>query len=915
MSSLNGRPANKSGKAVFVQRGGKGKLGTQSPPTTNQAGFSPSASPVPHSSGTSPTFPAKETVISEVDSKHMHDRMLFLLSNMIGMTVEITVKNGSKYEGLFHTAFTEGDLGIVLRLAKAISGKDKKEDNPVISQMIVLAKDCMAIHVVGVDFVPSERSGLERGEREGFKTDTDISRSGDIRERDLKKWAPEEHSAFGGIEDDLGDSSSHNSASWDQFAANERLFGVRTDFDEEIYTTKLDRTGADYKAREQQAIQIAQEIQQSVSSNIHMREERGLAVDDSGLDEEDLYGAVVRDPLPASNKYMPPAMRRQQELSQQRRPLTPAQPRPTPSPASTLSTASAPAPAPAPAPIPAPAPAPIPAPAPAPIPAPAPASVPALAPTASQRSPSIQPTKPQPTPSPQPSQQSPPSATDDAANVASSTTKASEATPVSRSNSIKNTGSRINLRDLRTHNPVSTLLTAATIQGSKNQQIPEHAVDSKQIEENLAKYAMTVSSFATNDKVLVSQRKTELMQQRKAGLAEELKKFGKEINKKINTPVPEDVKEIFGKKNEVSADKTKDASATANKTTDKEKYPMDVGATKDVKDVKDVKDAKDAKVIKDTKSEPVKPSTTTTAVPMTASANATVTPTANSAATDAPTNAKTSGSSFKLNINASEFKPNANAAPFVPSGTKKSTTASVSSADKNMFFGKIIKKGPLPLQDSMASPFKKGQNIPNPKTISPTWPYGHRSFRHLFQVTSRYEDDMMYSQGMAGQHGNGTGGYYAMGPYSYGPSGQFGVPPPMTMGGPSHMVPFIGAGGPVPFSQPPPGMPHTAAGPGYPQMAPTTAPHYAPQGFPPGRSNMIPPSGMHMQMYPYAPNIHGGPVMMRYPPPEMMASMGPNGMIMHQRPMGMEPQMMHYPAVGRETVLNEEAGPESTPGN
>lgn len=83
------------------------------------------------------------------------------------MTVEITVKNGSKYEGLFHTAFTEGELGIVLRLAKAISGKDKKDNSPLISQMIVLAKDCMAINVLGVDFVPAERSGPERGEREG----------------------------------------------------------------------------------------------------------------------------------------------------------------------------------------------------------------------------------------------------------------------------------------------------------------------------------------------------------------------------------------------------------------------------------------------------------------------------------------------------------------------------------------------------------------------------------------------------------------------------------------------------------------------------------------------------------------------------------------------------------------------------
>ncbi|KAG0262286.1 hypothetical protein BGZ95_004053 [Linnemannia exigua] len=845
---------------LVLFRGGKGKLGTQSPPTTNQAGVSPNTSPVPHTPVSAPT---KETVVNEPDSKHMHDRMLFLLSNMIGMAVEVTVKNGSKYEGLFHTAFTEGELGIVLRLAKAISGKDKKDHSPLISQMIVLAKDCMAIHIVGVDFVQAEKTGPERGEREGFKTDTDISRSGDIRERDLKKWAPEEHLSYGGIEDDLGDTSHHSSTSWDQFAANERLFGVRTDFDEEIYTTKLDRTGADYKAREQQAIQIAQEIQQSVSNNVHMREERGLAVDDSGLDEEDLYGAVVRDPLPASNKYMPPAMRRQQELNQQRRPSTPAQ---TPArPTSTSGSTHAPD---------------------------------SVQTTSTQRPPSIQPAQALSTLISQTSQSPKSTISDQAILTASSSSgavSAAETTPISRSNSVKSNSSPINLRDLRTHNPVSTLLNAATIQGSKNQQIPDHAVDSKQIEENLAKFAMTVSTFASNDKVLVSQRKTELMQQRKAGLAAELKQFGKELTKKLNTPVPEDVKEIFGKKNDVAADKAKEA-ASASKALDKDKSLLDV---------------------KDTKAESTKPTpaaTVTSAPPLnTPAVTATPAVTEKSATTKPAT-----GSSFKFNIKASEFKPNVNAAPFTPSfatGDRKQSSVIPSAADKNIFLGKVVKKGPLSLQSTMASPFKKGQATPSPASTTPTWPYGQRAFRHQFQVTTHYENDMIYSQGMGGQHGNGAGGYYAMGPYSYGPSGQFGVPPPMTMGGPNHMVPFMGAGGPVPFSQPPPGMPHTAAGPGYPQIAPTTAPHYAPQGFPPGRSAMLPPTGMHMQMYPYPPSPHGGPVMMRYPPPEMMASMGQNGMMMHQRPMAMDPQLMHYPGVGREAGLNEDSVPESSAGN
>lgn len=48
-----------------------------------------------------------------------------------------------------------------------------------------------------------------------------------------------------------------------------------------------------------------------------MLEERGFLVEDSGMDEEDLYGAVVRD----SNKYVPPALRKQsQKQTQEQQP-------------------------------------------------------------------------------------------------------------------------------------------------------------------------------------------------------------------------------------------------------------------------------------------------------------------------------------------------------------------------------------------------------------------------------------------------------------------------------------------------------------------------------------------------------------------------------------------------------------------
>jgi PAB1-binding protein PBP1 len=87
----------------------------------------------------------------------------------------------------------------------------------------------------------------------------------------------------------LEDSSSGAGQSWNQFEANERLFGLKSDYDENIYTTTLDRSHPDFNRRSAAAAKIVAELegQSSAGLSAHMAEERGLTVDDSGMDEED----------------------------------------------------------------------------------------------------------------------------------------------------------------------------------------------------------------------------------------------------------------------------------------------------------------------------------------------------------------------------------------------------------------------------------------------------------------------------------------------------------------------------------------------------------------------------------------------------------------------------------------------------
>ncbi len=65
---------------------------------------------------------------------------------------------------------------------------------------------------------------------------------------------------------------------------------MKSDYDETIYTTSIDRSNPLYKQRAAAAERIAREIESGSAMNAHMAEERGLEMaDDIGMDEEQKY--------------------------------------------------------------------------------------------------------------------------------------------------------------------------------------------------------------------------------------------------------------------------------------------------------------------------------------------------------------------------------------------------------------------------------------------------------------------------------------------------------------------------------------------------------------------------------------------------------------------------------------------------
>jgi PAB1-binding protein PBP1 len=127
------------------------------------------------------------------------------------------------------------------------------------------------------------------GNSSSFRTDTAISGGRTQGERTLQRWVPDTPEDV-----DTSLESVHNKSSgpvvWDQFAVNERLFNVTTDYDENIYTTTIDKNHPQYKQRLADADKKAREIERSVATNSHVAEERiadNFGGKDNGMDEED----------------------------------------------------------------------------------------------------------------------------------------------------------------------------------------------------------------------------------------------------------------------------------------------------------------------------------------------------------------------------------------------------------------------------------------------------------------------------------------------------------------------------------------------------------------------------------------------------------------------------------------------------
>ncbi|OLY78630.1 Polyadenylate-binding protein-interacting protein 4 [Smittium mucronatum] len=267
-------------------------------------------------SNTPSTSPDFQTLVPDDPLNPQRSRLLFVLSLFTGTQVLLSLQSGKYCKGILSGVDTQGNLDVILKYAHLFENLDSlttpKLNSRPLDSLLIPFDDIFDISAV-VDF---DLTSKIKEKNTKFQIDSNISKSSNFKERPLFKWDP----------DSLGDDPSHSFLSpqnphidlelesdtldrpWDQFAANEKLFGLTSNFDELLYTTKIDKNRSDFKQREREAIRIANEIQFAPAITSHVLEERNILPSHDDLDEEDRYGAVIRQ-MQKNEKYISPYLR------------------------------------------------------------------------------------------------------------------------------------------------------------------------------------------------------------------------------------------------------------------------------------------------------------------------------------------------------------------------------------------------------------------------------------------------------------------------------------------------------------------------------------------------------------------------------------------------------------------------------
>ena len=232
-------------------------------------------------------------MFESISEKIINQRYYYLILNSIGEKIHIDLISGDTIEGLLYTIDPVNNEYLLINNPRRLS----RTGVPLFlkeSMLKIYFKEILSINYEINNTIPDKKN---KNKKNQFILDAQISKKNlnPIKEEKLIKYevkAEDKNNKY--INQTLEDEEDTN---WDQFELNKKVYNVVSTYDENLYTTKLDKNKISEEDKKF-ADKMYNEIMNSNKDekDVHILEDRGIIQQkDNDMDEEDKYSSVIKN--------------------------------------------------------------------------------------------------------------------------------------------------------------------------------------------------------------------------------------------------------------------------------------------------------------------------------------------------------------------------------------------------------------------------------------------------------------------------------------------------------------------------------------------------------------------------------------------------------------------------------------------
>ena len=230
-------------------------------------------------------------MFQSISDKIINQRYYSLILNSLCEKIRINLISGETVEGLLYTIDPINNEYLLINNPRRFS----RTGVP-----LFLKESILKIYfkeILSFNYEINNNISDNKNKKDIFKLDSDISNINNIysskAEEKLVKYEVKEEDKNIYMNKKLEDDEDEN---WDQFELNKKMYNVVSTYDENLYTTKLDKNKITEEDKKY-ADKMYKEIMSSSNNenDIHILEDRGIIQQNDDFDEEDKYSSVIKN--------------------------------------------------------------------------------------------------------------------------------------------------------------------------------------------------------------------------------------------------------------------------------------------------------------------------------------------------------------------------------------------------------------------------------------------------------------------------------------------------------------------------------------------------------------------------------------------------------------------------------------------